>query len=378
MKCRNSLAFTLVELLVVIAIIGTLVALILPAIGGTKATARQLQCSNNLRNIGLAIINYSTGKSGFLPAYIQPIKRSDKKYVQWEGIENRPPEISMSKYESTDLILHSRVSWAVPILPHLERQDLWDRIVDGTSFPGDDLANRIQQVDVYICPDDANLVTAPDKAGMTYVVNTGAWDFRRYHSLFNPFKVEDYLANGSTADTPKGDTRDNGLFQNLTFTKLNNRIDNIHDGASTTLMLSENIHKYEVYSWLGVPGRPNMWQGGEQQFGMVWVTSTAPQIGDQLNNQVRFSSVGESASDLGYIHPIGPWFCRPASNHTMGVFNVVFADGHGSSLRPDLDYIVYQQLLTTNGRKCVDPTNWKDTSVTSTFRNAPPPKQADF
>src|SRR4029079_6831487 len=101
MKRRILLAFTLVELLVVIVIIGMLVALILPAIGGTKATARQLRCSNNLHNIGMAIINYSTRKSGTLPGYIQPIQRNDRKYVEWTGIADQKPAVWNSKYAST-------------------------------------------------------------------------------------------------------------------------------------------------------------------------------------------------------------------------------------------------------------------------------------
>jgi hypothetical protein len=60
------------------------------------------------------------------------------------------------------------------------------------------------------------------------------------------------------------------------------------------------------------------------------------------------------------------------------VFNVIFADGHGSSMQPALDYTVYQQLLTTNGGRCVDPMNWKDTSVTTKFRNAPTLSESQF
>ncbi|WP_182869679.1 DUF1559 domain-containing protein [Stieleria mannarensis] len=101
--------FTLVELLVVIAIIGILVGLLLPAVQAAREAARRMSCSNNFKQIGLAIHNYHS-------AFKQLPNTMTGTSKTWTGAN--------TTYNSNRLYL----SYLVSILPQMEQQGLWDKI----------------------------------------------------------------------------------------------------------------------------------------------------------------------------------------------------------------------------------------------------------
>lgn len=132
-------AFTLVELLVVIAIIGVLVALLLPAVQAAREAARRMQCSNKLKQIGLACHNYHDVHQAFPPGAIQSRSASGS-----GGIN------ALRNYSSM---------WGVALLPFMEQAQAFDMYSPAYSLDTEtaDIRNRelaSMRMAIYECPTD--------------------------------------------------------------------------------------------------------------------------------------------------------------------------------------------------------------------------------
>lgn len=129
---RNSnLAFTLVELLVVIAIIGVLVALLLPAVQAAREAARRTQCVNQLKQMGLALLNHESATGEFPTGGTEP----------WHD-------------EGDESVLYGKgYGWMVQILPYVENAALRD--ISKGYGEGDKERDQIVRgtpVSMYFCP----------------------------------------------------------------------------------------------------------------------------------------------------------------------------------------------------------------------------------
>lgn len=145
-KLRRS-GFTLVELLVVIAIIGILVALLLPAIQAAREAARRTQCINNMKQIGLGILNYETAKK-YLPLAYTP-NYTGRPYV---GPCTQRRQISGNA--DNKLAEHFVLTF---ILPYIEEQAIYDRIDQSLAWYSTDMTKHKLKIKNY----DATAVDIP-------------------------------------------------------------------------------------------------------------------------------------------------------------------------------------------------------------------------
>ena len=205
LSCRRSAGFTLVELLVVIAIIGVLVALLLPAVQAARESARRMKCSNNIKQLGLALQNYADVYRA-LPC---------RRYGTTGTLGTSNAASSTNRDHNA-----GRINGFIAMLPYIEQQPMYELIGAGDSqnAPGGPRGDQSWAVwdkppPMIKCPSDTGaLLRGPLGKNHSYVFSGG-----------------DTVQNINTI------TKTRGVFGRFTWTK----IAEISDGTSNTIAMSE-------------------------------------------------------------------------------------------------------------------------------------------
>jgi prepilin-type N-terminal cleavage/methylation domain-containing protein/prepilin-type processing-associated H-X9-DG protein len=289
--------FTLVELLVVIVIIAVLMALLLPAVQSARESARRSQCTNNLKQIGLALQNYESYRKYFPSGYVSQFTTG--------GIDTGPGW-----------------GWAALLLPNLEESNVAGQI--NFKLAIEDPANTqgvTTPLPVFLCPSDNR---EPVWAAMSETGNTKICDVAEaeYVAMF-----------GTTEPGVDG----NGMF----FRNSTVRIRDITDGTSQTIAVGERAEILGEATWVGSVTGAYLMQDPDDNDGVG--------IFEQEHGSTMV--LGQSGEHKSPGDPTG----EPdmfLSMHPMGV-NFLFADGHVSFLSNETDDMVFEALSTRAGGEVI-------------------------
>ena len=233
--------FTLVELLVVIAIIGILIGLLLPAVQAAREAARRMQCTNNLKQLGLAVQNYHDANNAL------PAARSKVGACELWSAETKNGTLAAGSFGA-----------AVHLLPYVEQSAVYEAVksyCDASKSPrlqyawgGDGLDANFKNscpamcavIDAFICPSDGNATQLS-----TDNHNTGRLNYMtsRGDSLWN----NNRHVNDETSGNAK--TAHRGVFHVGAFPNMSA----VTDGTSNTIAWSETV-TYSGQSGLQIKG----------------------------------------------------------------------------------------------------------------------------
>lgn len=287
---RRQRGFTLIELLVVIAIIAVLIALLLPAVQQAREAARRTQCSNNLKQIGLAIHNYHDTNTRF------PLSSIDT--------------------------AHARSGAFASILPYIDQANLYQRY--DFSLGNSDPANLIavsQKITAYLCPSapfrrpvpisgcDAN-----NRAPGTYAVSTGSGD--PWGTVASGAPHNGAIVNAGSGSTSMRD---------------------IIDGTSSTFLAGESAWNFADYLFTSGPCN------GQVRWGFTYWSSPYP-LATAFTTRGPFNpkSRADDSDRLANFR----------SEH-IGVVNMLLCDGSVRYVSENIDHTLLDKLATRAGGETV-------------------------
>jgi prepilin-type N-terminal cleavage/methylation domain-containing protein len=343
MRCRarssDSRGFTLIELLVVISIIALLIALLLPAVQAAREAARRAQCTNNLKQLGLALQNYHDAHNAIVPGRIWP-------YVPSPASTAPPSPLSDGGFQDTP--------WLPLLLPFLEQQPLANSFNYslGSYGPGNlgVFANSTVTatlLGVLQCPSDGSsapfqfpvsfqggALSAPIQARGNYAAN---WGNNLYGQLTG-IRVDH---QGDYLQSPFGHA------PNLTFTA-------VTDGLSQTVFLAEILQgdpgDVRGLVWSSLPGASN-YVSGLPPNGMthIWLGGG----GDALPSSLCVNDPGRKLPCYG--DPVDALFRDYAgarSQHPGGV-DVLLGDGSVRFIKDTIAPAIWVALHSIAGGEVV-------------------------
>ena len=237
---RRSSAFTLVELLVVITIIGILIALLLPAVHKAREGGPSLQCSNNLKQLALALHGYHTAYGTFPPSAV------------WRSATNRTAlELSVATVEAGNTANLSE-NWVILILPQLEQMNLYKTFDLIKAIPDDtntttgsgaiqnNKTARGTQLAVMLCPTDTyNRKAFSASASPAGLANKIGDNWARGNYAANASMGYMSIVTSPTANAAITTVWRDRFQTGVMGANVAARIDDIKDGTSNTILLGE-------------------------------------------------------------------------------------------------------------------------------------------
>jgi prepilin-type N-terminal cleavage/methylation domain-containing protein/prepilin-type processing-associated H-X9-DG protein len=364
---RTHRAFTLIELLVVIAIIAVLIALLLPAVQSAREAARRAQCTNNLKQIGLALMNYESSMGSF------PVGSVNIPYVnQW----------------STNVNL---LNWRALVLPYIEQGTVANSInyslvmVGNTLDQGSGITAWNTTFGSWLCPSDpdnnngrrASFTTDPnngqwmtgtppiDPATGTYSAIVPVTNY--YGSFGDNFAIGALTPGGNPWETPYCTTPAPGTTQigwpgywgttwNCDITsQTGGNFRGIFDYSTAQITRIASITDGTSNTILGGEGLPI--QDSTNNFYNLVGSTNGTTIPPNINTSGTPLTVAGCSTNFGATGL--PWNCRFAysfkgfkSRHPGGV-NMLFCDGSVHFLKDSISRVTWAGLGSKNGGEVI-------------------------